>query len=211
MNLVRLSIMILFSISLLLTACSSQEQKESLTSNEKQQTNDVSDMNWHVPSFQAVDQNGQSFGLPQMKGKVWLADFIFTRCPNICPPMTANMSRVQKELKNQKLDVSIVSFSADPVYDQPEILKKFATKYSADLSNWSFLTGYSLTDVQKIVQTAFKGTITQQPGPSKEMPLLVNHPSQFYLIDGQGKVRKFYDGLRPNPKQIAQDIQELTQ
>lgn len=199
------------SIGLLMAGCQSVEQPQQTSPPSKQQAmNDVTALNWQVPDFQAKNQANESVSLANLKGKVWLVDFIFTRCPNICPPMTANMVRVQQELAKQHISAEIISFSVDPQYDQPDVLKAYAEKYHADLSHWSFLTGYDLSTIQEIAKTAFKGSINQQKGPSPEVPILVNHPSQFYLIDQTGKVRKFYNGLSPNPKQIAQDAKTLT-
>ncbi|SEN34019.1 SCO family protein [Lihuaxuella thermophila] len=196
-----------------LSACAPSTQQQTPSDPNKngsnQATNDVSDLNWQVPEFTFTDQNGKPFGLKDVKGKVWLADFIFTRCPNVCPPMTANMAKVQKHLQKAGVNVEIVSFSVDPDYDKPEVLKQFAGKYDLDQTHWHFLTGYKLEEIQKIAQETFKGPVTQQKGPSADVPILVNHPTQFYLIDGSGKVIKFYDGLKPNPEQILKDVKEL--
>jgi protein SCO1/2 len=173
------------------------------------QNNDVSNLNWRVPDFTFTAQNGKPFGLKDLKGKVWLADFIFTRCPNVCPPMTANMARVQEHLKKAGVNVDIVSFSVDPDYDKPDKLTAFAQKHKTDLSTWHFLTGYKVEEIQKIAMEAFKGPIQQQKGPSPDVPILVTHPTQFYLIDGTGKVVKFYDGLKPDPEQILKDVKQL--
>jgi protein SCO1/2 len=172
-------------------------------------SNEVSNLGWQVPAFQFTDQNGKPFGLSDLKGKVWLADFIFTQCPDVCPPMTANMARVQRELKAKGVDLTFVSFSVDPDYDKPEVLKKFAAKYGADLGNWHFLTGYKVDEIRNIAKTVFKGEIIQQKGPSPEVPIMVMHPTQFYLVGPDGKVARFYDGLKPDPEQIAKDVQAL--
>jgi protein SCO1 len=172
-------------------------------------TNNVSDLNWQVPDLQAIDQTGRSMRLQDLKGEVWLANFIFTRCPNICPPLTANLVRVQQHLQAAGLTISIISFSADPAYDRPEVLTKFAAIHQVDPRNWHLLTGYSLVQIQAIAKEAFKGEITQQKSASPEISLLVNHPSQFYLVDQTGKVIKFYDGLRPNVEEIVADVKAL--
>lgn len=206
----QLGMVALLICSLFFSACTSATQKnQTPVAKNKVASNDVTDLNWKVPAFEAVDQEGKEITLESYKGKVLLVDFIFTRCPNICPPMTSNMVRVQKELKKQNVDAQIISFTADPLYDQPKVLKQFAEKYQADLQNWSFLQVKDLKTVQDIVKVGFKGIVTQQKGPSEEFPILVNHPSQFYLIDQKGQVRKFYDGLKPDPKQITKDAKKL--
>lgn len=203
--------LILVCMLVMVAGCSADETPSDQSNGAEQNaaSNDVSDLNWQVPSFTYTNQNNEAVGLNDLKGKVWLADFIFTRCPNVCPPMTANMSKVQEDLKQAGVEVEIVSFTVDPEHDQPEQLKEFAEKHHADLNSWHFLTGYSLEEIQKLAQDAFKGAISQQEGPSPDVPLLVNHPTQFYLIDQNGKVVKFYDGLKPDSKQIIQDIKAL--
>ena len=192
--------------------CSAEDQQNA-SSNEqpKAQTdvNDVSALNWYMPKFQAIDHTGKSFTSKDVEGELWLTNVIFTRCNNVCPPMTANMSKVQSELKKEGINIKIVSFSVDPEYDQPEVLTEFAKKYHADLSNWHFLTGYSFEDIKKITEAAFKSNLTRTKGPTEEVPVMISHPSRFYLIDHEGKVRKFYDGLNPDSIVIASDIKQL--
>ncbi|MFC7440827.1 SCO family protein [Laceyella putida] len=195
---------------LLVTACAPADPAP--TDSEQQNTadnNDVSDLNWRVPDFEFTDQAGKTFGLKDLKGKVWLADFIFTRCPNVCPPMTANMAKVQDELKKAEVQVELVSFSVDPDYDKPDVLKAYAEKHQADFSNWHLLTGYSLDEITKMTKDTFKAQIAHQKGTSPDVPLLVTHPTQFYLIDGTGKVVRFYNGLQPDATQIAKDIKAM--
>jgi len=92
-----------------------------------------------VPSFQLVNQNGQSFGSTQLAGKIWIADFIYTTCPGPCPMISTRMSELQKPL--EKTDVHLVSFSVDPEKDKPEVLRGYAEKLHADPKRWDFLTG----------------------------------------------------------------------
>lgn len=196
----------------LILGCNTANPQHSQPNQQQQvqeESNDVTSLNWYLPSFQAVDHNGKPFTANDMKGKLWLVDLIFTRCNNVCPPMTANMAKIQQELKAQGVEIKIISFSVDPEYDTPQVLTQFAKKYHADLSNWYFVTGYSFEEINKITETAFKSNLTKSKGPTAEVPVMINHPSRFYLIDQNGKVRKFYDGLNPEPKEIARDIQQL--
>lgn len=175
-------------------------------------TNDVSALNWKVTDFEFVDHNGRLFGSKDLKGKVWLADFVFTRCPNVCPPMTAKMVELQKVLKeqhNKQLIVPTVSFSVDPKHDKPTVLKTFAEEHGAEFTNWHFLTGYDQKRIQEMAQACFKGIVEPQKQPSKKYEMLINHPSLFYLVDKSGKVVRYYDGLNPDIEQIVKDINQL--
>src|SRR5437870_13629312 len=91
-----------------------------------------------VPSFQLTNQDGQPFGSPQLAGKIWIADFIYTMCPGPCPMISTRMSDLQKPL--EKTDVRLVSFSVDPEKDTPQVLRSYATRLQAEPGRWDFLT-----------------------------------------------------------------------
>lgn len=161
--------------------------------------------NWPVDDFTFTDQNGQSFGLSDLKGKVWVADFIFTNCETVCPPMTANMAKLQDMVKEEGLDVEFVSFSVDPEVDTPEKLKEYAKKFNADLSNWHFLTGYSQEEIETFARKNFKA-IVQKPKQGDQ----VIHGTDFYLVDQQGKIVKYYSGISNVPyEEIIKHIKAL--
>jgi protein SCO1 len=76
-----------------------------------------------------------------LKGKTVLINFLFTTCKGVCPPMTANLARVQKYLGERVgRDIVMLSISVDPTTDTPAVLKKFADAFKAQ-SGWYFLTG----------------------------------------------------------------------
>src|SRR5258708_40040602 len=82
-----------------------------------------------VPEFVLVNQDGQNFGSAQLRGKIWIADFIYTTCPGPCPMISSRMSELQKPL--EKSDVHLVSFSVDPAKDTPQVLRGYAEKLQA--------------------------------------------------------------------------------
>lgn len=159
-------------------------------------------LNWNVEHFQYINQNGESFGSNNLKGKVTVADLFFTSCETVCPPMTANFVRLQKMVKEENLDVQFVSFSVDPEVDTPEAIRTFTSKYTSDLSNWNLLTGYKQTDIQDFVQKSFH-TIADKPAGNSQ----VTHGTSFYLIDKTGMVIKKYSGISNVPyEDIIHDI-----
>jgi protein SCO1 len=166
-------------------------------------------LNWKVPNFTYKDQNGKPFGLSDLKGKVWIADMVFTQCPDVCPPMTSNMVRLQKKMKAEGVDVQIVSFSVDPRHDTPKVLKDYGKRHNADLSNWHFLTGYKDKEIQQLVRTGFKSIVDRQEPKSKNEPLMINHPTSFFLVGPDGKVVERYDGMKPDTHAILKKIKEL--
>lgn len=136
-----------------------------------------------ISSFTFIDQDGEAFGYNQLEDTVWIADFIFTNCETVCPPMTSEMAALQKEFKKHDLDVQFVSFTADPEVDSPEILKAYSSQYTDDDGNWHFLTGYSAQEITTFARENFQ-TIIQKPETSDQ----VIHGTNFYLIAKGGKL-----------------------
>jgi len=166
---------------------------------------DVEDpLNYKLNSFSYVDQNEQRYGLNELKGKVWIADFIFTSCETICPPMTANMSKLQQEIKKKGIkNVEFVSFSVDPENDKPDVLKTYINKFNADSSQWHLLTGYTQKEIESFAMNNFK-IIVQKPKSSDQ----VIHGTKFFLVDDKGTVKQEYEGVKQVPfEQIINDIQ----
>lgn len=138
-----------------------------------------------VPAFRLVDQGGAPFGPERLQGRVWLANFIFTRCPSICPEMTDRLVRLQKQLGDS---VDLVSVSVDPAYDTPERMRAFADLHRALSPRWHFLTsdGRSTEDT---VSRGFKIALTR--GSSDAMS--ITHGVHVVLVDAQGRIRGYYD------------------
>ena len=152
-----------------------------------------------IPAFSLVDQDGDRFTLDNVKGNVWLADFIFTTCSGPCPIMTERMGMVQHDL----LDIDklkFVSFTVNPDYDTPEVLKKYAQRFDADVGSWSFVTG-KYEQIQELIVEGFK------MGDVEE---IVFHSTRFALVDHEGNLRGYYSGTEPAEHGIlTRDIQSL--
>ncbi len=161
-------------------------------------------LNWEIENLSAVDEEGQEMELDDLKGKVWIADFIFTNCATVCPPMTFNMTDLQGLLKEKGLDVEIVSFSVDPAIDTPDKLKEYVLNFNADLSNWHLLTGYTQEFIESYAKNNFK-TIVKKPETDNQ----VIHGTSFYLIDKEGKIVKQYDGINVPFDEIINDVRLL--
>lgn len=188
----KTALIIILLLSVILSACGEKEIKNA--------------KNWQISDFNYTNQDGKELGLTDLKGKVWVADFIFTSCVDVCLPMTANMVKIQKMLKDEGLkDVELVSFSVDPAVDNPETLKIFAQQFDADFSNWSFLTGYTQEEIEQLALKSFK-TIVKKPETGDQ----VMHGTDFYLINQEGNIVKYYSGLDEIPfDEIIDDIKTL--
>ena len=143
-----------------------------------------------LPAFELTDATGTRFGSKQLAGRPWVANFIFTRCPTICPAFTAKMADVQRAVKDGGLDAHLVSFSVDPVHDTPERLAAYAAKHGADPTRWTFLTG-DPESVRKAVVDGLK--IAANPIEPDDDPADIFHGSHFVLVDGEGRIRGYYD------------------
>jgi protein SCO1/2 len=157
---------------------------------------------WDAPAFAFVDQDGQPMDGDALKGKVWVADFIFTRCGNTCPVMTAKMIELHKRITDPR--VVFVSFSVDPDRDKPADLKAYAAKYKVDESRWRFL---SPPDAKSILNVAVGMRIT---GPPKENNNPLLHADRFLLIDQHLKVRgSYYEGDEEAMRRLVSDATGL--
>jgi len=133
-----------------------------------------------VPEFSLTDQNGQTVTNADLRGKIWIADFIFTRCKGPCPLMTARMLEMQKALTKTP-EVKLVSVTVDPEYDTPEVLKGYAGANFADPDRWKFLTGDKAV-IEKLVTEGFMQHLDEENGE----PV---HGTMFLVVDGNGMVR----------------------
>jgi cytochrome oxidase Cu insertion factor (SCO1/SenC/PrrC family) len=93
-----------------------------------------------VPDFQLVNRNDQPIQRADLWGKIWVADFIFTHCPDECPLMSAEMARLQVDMADVE-NFRSVSITVDPDRDTPTVLSQYAERFATDPMRWLFLTG----------------------------------------------------------------------
>lgn len=183
--------------ALLLSACS-----PSLTD----EGTNVSEANWMIEDFTYTDQNGEPFGLSDLEGEVWLADFIFTNCTTVCIPMSTNMSKLQQQLEEAGLEIPIVSFSVDPEHDTPEVLTQYANQYNANTATWHFLTGYPFEEIKQLSEETFKSSL-HEPAEGEDQFM---HGVLFYLVQSD-QIIKTYNGVTDVPYEaIVQDVKALS-
>lgn len=160
---------------------------------------------WKVKDFSYMNQDNQPLNIEDLKGKVWVADFIFTNCETVCPTLTFNMAKLQQMLKDEGIIVELVSFSVDPKVDTPEKLKEYATQFNVDFKNWHFLTGYEPEEIKNLALESFKTIVQDDPNSNQ-----VVHGTSYYLVDQEGNVAKDYSGTQEVPyDQIIKDIKSL--
>lgn len=170
-------------------------------------SNEIEDpLNWEIESFNYMNQNEEMVSLDDLKGKVWMADFVFTNCETVCPPMTYNMTKLNEALVEEGVeDVQFVSFSVDPTVDTPDKIKAFMANYDLAKADWQFLTGYSQEEIEAFAQQNFKALV-RKPAQGTQ----VDHATWFYLVDQDGKIIKAYQGFQDVPiEDIVSDIKIL--
>ena len=148
-----------------------------------------------VPPFSLTSHRGETVTLEDLAGEPWIADFIFTRCALSCPMMTTRMA----ELDDGRVspEVRLVSFSVDPEHDTPEVLADYAEAFGAS-RRWYFLTGPK-AEISELALKGFRLALDPDPpagtAPPEE-PIV--HSTRFVLVDGRGRIRGYYDGMRRN-------------
>lgn len=161
---------------------------------------------WEVPAFTYQNHKGSKTASEDLRGKVWMANFIFTSCATVCPPMTANMAKLKDMVNKENMDVEFVSFSVNPEVDSPELLAEYGGKFSDDLSNWTFLTGYTQDEIETVARENFKMIVEKEEGNSQ-----VSHGTYFYLIDQEGKIVRYYRGDKEVPYEEIMNHIEILQ
>lgn len=159
-----------------------------------------------APDFAFKDQTGQVFSSNQLKGKVWVVDFIFTRCQGQCPMLSQWFKGLQGQWKGNA-DFKLVSFTVDPEYDSVAVFKSYAGDFQADDSQWHFLTGPK-DQIYPVIQKGFHLTAEKDPSGAPGFEFI--HTTRLILVDGNGMIRGMYDGQeRAEVEKLKKDIQRL--
>lgn len=151
-----------------------------------------------IEPFEFTTQDNETLTNEDLEGKWWIADLIFTNCTSVCIPMSTNMSLLQDKIKEENLDVQLVSFSVDPDYDSPEVLSEYAAEYDADLDNWTFLTGYDFETIKEISIKSFQSPLLEPPEGDDQF----THGVSFYLVSPEGEVLKKYNGVESSETDV---------
>lgn len=156
-----------------------------------------------VPAFALTDQDGQPVTPAMWQGRVWIADFIFTRCAGQCVMMSSQMTALQRALPEV---VALVSITVDPDYDTPPVLAAYAARSGADTTRWRFLTG-PREAIYALAHDGFRLSVAAEGGTPQE-PIL--HSVRLVLVDGDGQIRGYYDATETDAvARLARDAQQL--
>ncbi|GIX49710.1 MAG: hypothetical protein KatS3mg131_3921 [Candidatus Tectimicrobiota bacterium] len=159
-----------------------------------------------VPAFTLTERSGRRVRLADLRGTLWIANFIYTRCTDTCPLQSAEMARLQRELADLPA-VRLVSISVDPAHDTPAVLARYAARFGADAQRWLFLTGDEAA-IRRLVQEGFR--LSAVPAAAQEGIIL--HSSRFVLVDAQGRIRGYYRSDDPDAlRRLRRDVRTLWQ
>lgn len=162
-----------------------------------------------VPPFTLTERSGKTITNNDLRGKIWVADFIFTTCPGPCPLVTASMAKIQDSVANDPR-VQLVTFTVDPQNDTPGVLAAYADKYKADPNRWWFLTGPE-KPLYDLIQNGFYQVVQDNHGqPLQDGQFVVTHSTSLVLVDGDGVMRATYLGVEADGRaDLLRDIKIL--
>lgn len=155
-----------------------------------------------APDFTLVTQDGTTFSVGDLRGKVVAVNFIFTRCVDVCPLATHKMVGIQQKLGDAfGRDVFFISITVDPEHDTPKVLSEYADTFGCNLSGWAFLSGANT--VVRDVAEKYGVVFRRVSGGETEHILLTS------IIDREGILRVQYMGERFNPSEFLHDLRDL--
>lgn len=185
--------LILLLVVFCLAGCNSYQMKETI--------------HVEVDDFTHMNQHEEKVTLTDLKGKPWLAMFIFTNCTTVCPPMMFNMAEIHNALEKEGIeDYTIVAFSVDPATDSPAVLSDYLSNYEiTDESKWQLLTGYEQVYIEQFARKSLNSFVKSTPNSDQ-----VTHLSQFYLVNADGVTVNAYNGASDVPvSTIVEDVKYL--
>jgi protein SCO1/2 len=157
-----------------------------------------------VSEFELYSQNGDTIRLDDVDGKIYVTDFFFTTCGNICPKMTTQMKGLHDYYMDDE-DVMFVSHTVYPEMDSIEVLKAYADKYEIDSDKWVLLTG-SKKEIYSLARKSYFAVLTEGDGGERDFV----HTENFMLMDKQQRIRGYYDGTLVNEmERLKKDIEIL--
>jgi protein SCO1/2 len=158
-----------------------------------------------IPAFSFTDQDGKTVTENTVDGKIYVADFIFTRCGSICPKMTNNMGILQEKFKNND-EVLLLSHSVTPEMDSVPVLKKYAEDKGIISGKWHLLTGKEEDIYALAKKQYFAGDTIGYYQTGNEFL----HTENFILVDKHRRIRGVYNGTIPlEMERLEDDINTL--
>lgn len=164
----------------------------------------LNDIEHSVAEFELYSQEGDTISLANVEGKIYVADFFFTTCGNICPKMTTQMKGLHDFYIHDE-DVMFVSHTVYPEIDSVAVLKAYAEKYDVNSEKWIMLTGPK-QEIYSLARKSYFAVLTEGDGGERDFI----HTENFVLMDKQQRIRGYYDGTLPEDMgRLKKDIEIL--
>ena len=160
-----------------------------------------------VTDFALVDQSNVPIERKAFDGEPWVASFVFTRCPLVCPRLSDHMRALQDLAQRADTGLRLVTFTVDPEHDTPAVLGAWADAHGADRRHWSFLTGGEAS-IQRIVRS-FSVALEGTADPTKAN-FGIMHSGHLVLVDGQARIRGYYPSAEDGVEhRILADLERI--
>lgn len=160
-----------------------------------------------VTDFTLTNQADAAVSLADLRGHVWIADIIFTRCAGPCPRMTQQMKELQDSLRSMS-KARLVTLTTDPDFDTPPVLKTYGERFGANPERWTFLTG-TKKEIAALAIESLKLTAVEKKPEDRENPEdLFIHSTIFVVVDKQARLRGVYEttGEGVDPAHVRSEI-----
>jgi protein SCO1/2 len=158
-----------------------------------------------IPPFRFLDQDSTWKTNKDYKDKVWVAEFFFSTCPSICPIMNTQMQRLQKEMIDWENQLQLISFTINPAFDGPAVLREYIKKNKIQTKNWALLTGIPEVKVHELGVKSF----LVHAGKDEAEAGGYAHSGAFTLVDKSGHVRGVYQITNPDGDADEKEYQRL--
>jgi len=169
-----------------------------------------------IADFTLTNQNGRAVSLADLRGEVWVADIIFTRCAGPCPKMTKQMKELQDALPAGS-KARLVTLTTDADFDTPPVLRAYGERFGADTNRWTFLTG-DKHEIAKLAIDSLKLTAVEKRLEERESRQdLFVHSTIFVIADKHSRLRRVFEttgeGIDPGPvkEKILAAVRQLEQ
>lgn len=154
-----------------------------------------------IADFKLKNQNGETITQKNYENKIYIADFFFTRCTNICIAMAYNMNELQEYYKNDD-DIMFLSHSVTPVMDSVTVLRKYADEKGVIDGKWNVTTGPK-KHIYELARKSYMAVIEEGDGGEDDFI----HTEQFILVDKERRIRGFYDGTdKKDMEKLKEDM-----
>jgi protein SCO1 len=155
-----------------------------------------------LPAFSLTTQTGAPLTDADLRGRVHVASFIYTRCPSICPVLIERLRPLQSALRD-RADVSLISYSVTPELDPPPVLREFGEARHIDPAIWKLVTG-SATEVRRLMLDFYFAADTRLGNDA------LLHTEKVLLVDREGHLRGVYNGTHAfEMEKLREDIARL--